>query len=75
MSSSQELSIKIKVDFDDEEKHKIVERAIKQAAKTLLTTCMLLKDRRDPQVSIWTENHFISCWEIELFGEDDEDGN
>jgi hypothetical protein len=66
MSSSRKWRIELKVDFDDEAKHPLIQKAVVRKAKELLATAMLLRDRRDPQVAVSNESVFIPQAEIEL---------
>jgi hypothetical protein len=72
MSSSRKWRIEIKVDFDDEGKHPIFQRDVLRKAKELQAMAMLLKDRRDPQVSVSNKSVFIPQNEIEMFESEEE---
>ena len=73
MSSSRKWRIEIKVDFDDENKHPVFEKAVKREAKVLLATAMLLRDKRDPQLAVSNEGVFIPRNEIEMAGDEEEE--
>jgi len=73
MSSSRKWRIEIKVDFDDENKHPVFEKAVKREAKVLLATAMLLRDKRDPQLAVSNGSVFIPQSEIEMAGDEEEE--
>ena len=73
MSSSRKWRIEIKVDFDDENKHPVFEKAVKREAKVLLATAMLLRDKRDPQLAVSNEGVFIPREQIEMAEDEEEE--
>jgi len=62
------LKIELRVDFSDdrENKEKILEDAMKVAAKHMLTTALLLKDKRPPTIALYGGDLFTSEEEIML---------
>lgn len=66
-------TIELRADFQDEEKHDILLTAVREAAQTMLTTAMMLKDKRDPQISLQSGDMFVRNEDILLFDDSDED--
>lgn len=59
-------TIELRADFDTPEKDKIIEDAMKMAAKHVFTTALLIKDKRDPQVVLSGGDFFTPTEEIML---------
>lgn len=51
-------TIDIKIDFDDDNRHKVMLHIARKAARQLLTQASLLADNRQPQVGITTDDFF-----------------
>jgi len=60
-------SIEVRVDFNDKSKTAIMEKAVRSAAKELLTVARLLADGREPDIAISTTDMFVGREEIALF--------
>lgn len=60
------FQIEIRVDFQDESKYDHITAAARDAARGLLATAMLLKDKREPQASLQTGDLFEGNKELEL---------
>lgn len=58
--------IELRVDFDSEEKYEIVLQAAREMARNLLSTSMLLKDKRDPQISLESGDMFERNTDLEI---------
>lgn len=65
--------IELKVDFDGEEKEKIMRDAVINAARQLITTSALIADKRKPQIMVQTRDFYSGDEEI-LITEDIENG-
>lgn len=64
-------TIELRADFQDDEKHDILLEAVREAARTMLTTAMMLKDKRDPQIALQAGDMFEKNKELLVFGEGD----
>lgn len=62
-------TVELRADFVDEEKHDILLSAVREAARTMLATAMLLKDKRDPQIALQTGDMFQKNDDIMVFDE------
>lgn len=53
-------TIELKVEFDDQTRHKAVQKILRDAARRILTSSMLLadKERVKPQVAFYSDNFF-----------------
>ena len=60
------FKIELRVDDADKEKVKLIEQAAKVAAKHLLTTALLLADKRKPQIVLHSDDLFATEEEISL---------
>jgi len=60
------FTIELRVDFNDASKNELVVQAMRMAAKHVLTTAMLLQDKRPPQIALMTSNLFERDREISL---------
>lgn len=58
--------IELRVDFDDETKNPIIEAAMRMAGKHVLTSAMLLADKRAPTIALWGGDMFEGEKEINL---------
>lgn len=59
--------IDLRVDFDGDHKAEIMLKAVRQAAKELLTTAELIADKRKPDIAIHSEDMFEGREQIALF--------
>lgn len=64
-------TVELRADFLEEDKHDILLQAVREAARTMLTTAMLLKDKREPQIALQTGDLFEGNKQVMLFGEDE----
>lgn len=51
-------TVELRADFIEDGKHDILLQAVREAARTMLATAMLLKDKRDPQIALQTGDMF-----------------
>ena len=51
--------IEIAVDYTEEGKHEIIVAAARDAARTLLTTAMTMKEKRAPKVILQSSDFFM----------------
>ena len=68
-------TIELRVDFDtatQEQKNKIMLKAVCAMAKQLITTATLIADKRKPDISIQTDDMFAGRASVEMFDEDDD---
>lgn len=63
-------TIELRADFVDAEKHDILLEAVREAARTMLTTAMMLKDKRDPQIALQAGDMFEKNSDLEIFNEE-----
>ena len=59
--------IDLRVDFDGKEKEEIMLKAVRQAAKQLLTTAELIADKRKPDIAVHADDMFAGREEISMF--------
>lgn len=64
--------IELRADFVEEDKHDILLEAAREAARVMLATAMLLKDKRDPQVTLQTGDMFESNKDLEIIASEGE---
>lgn len=64
-------TIELRADFLDEEKHAILLEAVRQTARQVLSTAMLLKDKRDPQISLQAGDMFERNSDLEIITPED----
>lgn len=64
-------TIELRADFMDDEKHDILLSAVREAARTMLATALLLKDKRDPQIALQTGDMFETNKDLDVM----EDGS
>ena len=67
----REYSIKVRVEFDDEEKYDMMPGILKVAARKLLTQMTVLADVRRPQVMIESESFVLGADKINLLDDND----
>lgn len=68
-------TIDVRVDFDTKEREEIMLKAVRQAAKHLLTTAQLIADKRKPDIAVHSDDMFIGREEIQLLeGDELEEG-
>lgn len=63
-------TVELRADFVDDEKHDILLEAVREAARTMLTTAMMLKDKRDPQIALQAGDMFEKNSDLEIFNEE-----
>lgn len=51
-------TIELKVNFTEEGKHDVMREALRDAARTVLTTAMMLADKGKPQVALHSSDFF-----------------
>lgn len=61
--------IEIRCDFQDDSKYDLMTTAAREAARGLLTHAILLKDKRDPNITLQSGDLFEGNKEIELITE------
>ena len=52
-------TIELRADFKDEQKFDILLEVVREAARTMISTAQLLKDSRDPSISLETGDMFM----------------
>jgi hypothetical protein len=67
-------TVDVRVDFDDKAKEEIMLKAVRQAAKHLLTTAQLIADKRKPDIAVHSDDMFLGREEIELLEGDELEG-
>lgn len=60
------LTIELRFDADEEDKHEVLREAAKQAAKHLFTQAVLISTKRKPQIAMYTSDMFAGQEEISL---------
>jgi hypothetical protein len=60
------FTIELRADYLDDDKFRVLETAMKQAAKHVYTTALLLQDKRKPEIALYGSDFFASRQEIEL---------
>lgn len=60
------VTIELRFDFQDADKNEIILQAAREKARELLATAMMLKDKRDPQISFQSGNMFERNRELEI---------
>lgn len=60
-------TVELRADFQDDEKHDILLSAVRDAARTMLTTALMLKDKREPQIMLQTGDMFERNNDVMLF--------
>lgn len=63
-------TIELRADFVDDEKHDILLEAVREAARTMLTTAMMLKDKRDPQIALQAGDMFEKNKDLEILNDE-----
>jgi len=63
-------TIELRADYQTDDKYEILLEAVREAARTALATAMMLKDKRDPQISMQVGDMFNKDAEIQLFNDD-----
>jgi hypothetical protein len=62
----KKYTIEIAVDFTDEGKHKVIVDAAREAARTLLTTAMMLQEKRPAKVALHSSDFFAGNDELAI---------
>lgn len=65
-------TIELRVDFSEKENYELLLTSVREAAKGMLTTAVLLSDKRKPQIALQTGDLFEGNEDIALFGEGEE---
>ena len=69
------FTIELRVDYRDEAKNKIMEKAVQQAARHVYSTAGLLADNVKPQVVLYSHDYYTGHAEIPLLDDDIAAGN
>lgn len=64
-------TIELRADFQDEEKHTVLLQAVRATARQMLSTAMLLKDKREPQISLQAGDMFEKNSDLEIITPED----
>lgn len=64
-------TIELRADFVEESKHDILLEAAREKARELLSTALLLKDKREPQISLECGDMFERNKDLEIMGENE----
>lgn len=70
MFEMRTITIELRVDFQEDAKYDIVLEAARAAARELLTVSLMLKDKREPQISMQTGDMFIRNKDLEIITPD-----
>lgn len=60
------ITIELRVDFQENEKYDIVTEAARSSARELLTMALMLKDKREPQISMQSGDMFERNKDLEI---------
>lgn len=60
------ITIELRVDFQENEKYDIVTEAARSSARELLTMALMLKDKREPQISLQSGDMFERNKDLEI---------
>jgi hypothetical protein len=60
------MTIELRFDADEEDKHEVLKEAAKAAAKHLYTNALLISTKRKPQIAMYTSDMFAGQEEITL---------
>lgn len=60
------LTIELRFDADEEDKHEVLREAAMAAAKHLYTNALLISTKRKPQIAMYSSDMFAGQEEIEL---------
>lgn len=74
----QEITITLRIDFDTvnkKVKEPIMLGIVRNTARQLITSAMMISDQRKPQISVQCGDFFSTNEEIELFGVGEEDAS
>jgi hypothetical protein len=63
--------IELRVDFQTDDKYDITTEAAREMARQLLATAMMLKDKRDPQISFSSGDMFEANKDLEIITPED----
>lgn len=66
MPGYKKFRIELAVDYDDDDKLEILRNTVKIAAKQMLTTAMLISDKRKPQIAVESDDMFEGTETISL---------
>jgi hypothetical protein len=64
-------TIELRADFQDDEKHAVLLQAVRQSAREMLSTALLLKDKREPQISLQSGDMFERNSDLEIITAED----
>lgn len=59
-------TVELRVDFDEDDKHDIMLDAVRDSARVILATAMMLKDKRDPTIALQAGDIFERNKDLEL---------
>ena len=61
------FTIELRADFQENDKYDLMLEAARATARELLATAMLLKDKRDPHISLQCGDMFEQDRDLEIF--------
>lgn len=61
--------IELRVNFQDKTRYDAILEIVRESARELLTTAMLLKDKREPRIAVQAGDLFMQDKEVMLFAE------
>jgi hypothetical protein len=64
-------TIELRCDFQDEEKYELVLEIVREKAREMLTTAIMLKDKRDPQISFSSGDMFETDKDLTILTPED----
>lgn len=67
-------TIELRADFQDESKYDILLEAARGTARELLGTALMLKDKRDPQISLQSGDMFERNTDMNLLSPEEQRG-
>ena len=62
--------LELKVDFQDEDKYKIIEQQLERAAREILAVAVIIQEKRKPQIALHSEDFFKGNEELEIVSEE-----
>lgn len=69
-----QITIELRVDFDDQDKYAVLVAAAKKSAKHIYATACLLNDKVKPQIACYSEDFFSPVQEIDALKDDIAEG-
>ena len=64
------FTIEVRADYADEGKHEILLATARDAARTLLTTALMMQEKRPPQIALQSSDFFYGNDDLSLVDEE-----